>query len=152
MQKELRSRAVKLVRLPLARPLTLSCPLSRGEGAWCPFREHLQWCFAHQNTPPPQDSTVGLCVKWRTCDRQPIQIWENEELSSAGGRRGGVFHGKACLLIHKHDHFTPTREIKRHVRALARHHSEGWKLQGPSPSTCDWVQPCDCLRVNRRIL
>ena len=27
--------------------------------------------------------------------------------------------GEACLLIRKHDHFTPTREIKRHVRALA---------------------------------
>jgi len=37
--------------------------------------------------------------------------------------------GKACLLIRKHDHFTPTREIKRHVRALARNHPEGWKLQ-----------------------
>ena len=41
------------------------------------------------------------------------------------GRQGG----KACSLIRKHDHFTPTREIKRHVRALARNHPEGWKLQ-----------------------
>ena len=30
--------------------------------------------------------------------------------------------GKACLLIRKHDHFTPAREIRRHVRALARNH------------------------------
>jgi hypothetical protein len=34
------------------------------------------------------------------------------------------------LLIRINDHFTPTREIKRHVRALARHLPEGWKLQG----------------------
>ena len=40
--------------------------------------------------------------------------------------------GKACLLIRKHGHFTPTREIRRHVRALARNHPEGWKLQGHS--------------------
>ena len=32
--------------------------------------------------------------------------------------------GKAGLLIRKHDHFTPTREIKRHV---AHNHPEGWK-------------------------
>ena len=42
----------------------------------------------------------------------------------------------ACLLIRKHDHFTPTREIKRHVRALARNHPEGWNLQRHvSPTT-----------------
>ena len=33
--------------------------------------------------------------------------------------------GIACSLIHKHAHFTPTREIKRHVKTLARNHSEG---------------------------
>jgi hypothetical protein len=33
-----------------------------------------------------------------------------------------VAWGKACLLIRKHDHFTPTREIRRHVRALACNH------------------------------
>jgi len=27
--------------------------------------------------------------------------------------------GEACLSIRKHDNFTPTREIRRHVRALA---------------------------------
>ena len=37
--------------------------------------------------------------------------------------------GKACLLIRKHDHFTPMKEIKRHVSALARNHPEGWNLQ-----------------------
>jgi len=30
--------------------------------------------------------------------------------------------GKACLSIGEHNHFTPTRGIKRHVRALARNH------------------------------
>ena len=37
---------------------------------------------------------------------------------------------KACLFIRKQDQFTLTREIKRHVRALARNHPEGWK-EGP---------------------
>ena len=36
-----------------------------------------------------------------------------------------LWGGKACIFIRKHDHFTPTRKIKRHVRALARHHPEG---------------------------
>ena len=40
--------------------------------------------------------------------------------------------GEACLLIRKQDHFTPTREIRRHVRALARNHPEGWKFRGPA--------------------
>jgi hypothetical protein len=50
---------------------------------------------------------------------------------------GGRFHssapterGKACLSIRKYDHFSPTREIRRHVGALARNHHDGWKLQG----------------------
>jgi len=48
--------------------------------------------------------------------------------------------GEACLLIRKHDHFTPTREIKRHVRAIARNHPEGWKLQGHvSPTTTNYL-------------
>ena len=54
--------------------------------------------------------------------------------NSQPGRGGGfsrqVLRGKACLLIRKHDHFTPLREIKRHLRALARNHPEGCKLQG----------------------
>ena len=37
--------------------------------------------------------------------------------------------GIAYSLIREHDHFTPTRDIKRHVRALARNHPEGWKLR-----------------------
>ena len=37
--------------------------------------------------------------------------------------------GKACLLLCKYDHFSPTREIRRHVRALARNYPEGWNLQ-----------------------
>jgi len=42
--------------------------------------------------------------------------------------RGCEDGGKTCLLIRKHDHFTLTREIKRHVRALARNYPEGWKF------------------------
>ena len=37
--------------------------------------------------------------------------------------------GKAGFIIRKHYYFTPTREIRPHVRALARNHPEGWKLQ-----------------------
>ena len=37
--------------------------------------------------------------------------------------RPGHTVGKACLLIRKHDHFTPAREMRRDVRALtARNH------------------------------
>ena len=36
-----------------------------------------------------------------------------------------IMGGKAGLLIRKHDHFTPTREIRRHVRALARNRPGG---------------------------
>ena len=47
--------------------------------------------------------------------------------------------GKACLLIRKHDHFTPPREIKGHVRALARNHPEEWNLQRHvSPTTTNY--------------
>ena len=50
------------------------------------------------------------------------------------------YGGKACLFIHKHEHFTPTREIKRHVRALARNHPAGWKLQGHvSPASTNYL-------------
>ena len=51
--------------------------------------------------------------------------WEQARAATARGSKGGG----ACLLIRKHDHFTPTREIRRHVRALARDHPKGWKLQ-----------------------
>jgi len=44
-------------------------------------------------------------------------------LFAAGG--SASCGGKAGSLIRKHDHFTPTREIRRHVRALARNHPGG---------------------------
>ena len=43
--------------------------------------------------------------------------------------RTGYRGGKASLLIRKHDRFTPTGEIRRHVTALACDHAEDWKLQ-----------------------
>jgi len=47
--------------------------------------------------------------------------------------------GNTCLLIRKHDNFTPTREIKRHVMALARNPPEGWNLQEDvSPTTTNY--------------
>jgi len=61
--------------------------------------------------------------------RQPVQ-----------GQKGKVRGGEACLLIRKLDHSTPTREIKRHVRALARNHPEGWRLQGNvSPTMTNYL-------------
>ena len=53
--------------------------------------------------------------------------------------------GKACLLIRKHDHFTPTRTIKRHVRALARNHPEGWTLQGQADTGRSFLGPLGFL-------
>jgi len=62
-----------------------------------------------------------------------IHVRNSRRIGWAGG-------GKAGLLIRKHDHFTPTRENKRHVRALARNHPEGWKLQGHvSPATKNYL-------------
>ena len=55
---------------------------------------------------------------------------EGRDQLHAGIRLSALKGGKARVLIRKHDHFTPTMEIKRHVRALARNHPEGWKLQG----------------------
>jgi len=40
----------------------------------------------------------------------------------------GLLHleGKACLLIRRHDHFTPARPMRRDVKALtARNHPAG---------------------------
>ena len=48
---------------------------------------------------------------------------------------------KAGLSIRKHDHFTLTREIKRHVRALASNHPEGF-CGHPCQHTCQ-VAPTD---------
>ena len=39
--------------------------------------------------------------------------------------------GEACLLIRKHDHYTPARKMRRDVRALtARNHPEGLSSYG----------------------
>ena len=59
-----------------------------------------------------------------------------EPLCRRGAGPGLRKGGKLYLLISKHDHFTPAREIKRHERALARNHPAGWKMQGQiSPTT-----------------
>ena len=45
---------------------------------------------------------------------------ESKEEEDAKGVRQvlGTRGGKACLLIRKHDHFTPAREIRRDIKAL----------------------------------
>ena len=49
--------------------------------------------------------------------------------------------GEASLTILTHDYFTPTREIRRYVGALARNHPEGWKLRGHvSPTTTNYLE------------
>ena len=60
--------------------------------------------------------------------------------------RTPVQGGEAGLLIRKHDHFTPTREIRRHVWALARNHPDGCKLQGhvSTAATCAGVINLNC--------
>ena len=48
----------------------------------------------------------------------------------------------ACSSISKQDYFTTTRVVKRHVRALAREHPEGWKMQGHgSPTSTNYLGP-----------
>ena len=57
--------------------------------------------------------------------------------------------GGACLLISKHDHFTPTREIKRQ----ARNHPEGWKWQGHvSPTTTNYLREAPMVLIERESL
>ena len=60
--------------------------------------------------------------------------------------------GETCLSIRGQDHFTPMREIKRHVRALARNHPEGWKLQGHvSPTTTNYLTHRGTSLMRKRI-
>ena len=47
---------------------------------------------------------------------------ERESESERAWDRERKREGGACLFIRIKDHFTPTREITRHVRALARNH------------------------------
>ena len=84
-------------------------------------------------------------IKWIRVSRWSIQIslpGSNQARrlrDFSGGRgeyaflQGQIDKGrKACFLISKDDHFTPTRETKRHVKERAHNHSEGWKLGGGS--------------------
>ena len=63
----------------------------------------------------------------RTCNESK----EEEEGGRTSKTRSYLARGKDLhrektgLLIHKHDHFTPTREIERHIRALARNPKDG---------------------------
>jgi len=49
-------------------------------------------------------------------------IWPTLGCSLSAAPATAHTRGGCCLLIRKHDQITPTREIKRHVGALAREH------------------------------
>ena len=70
------------------------------------------------------------------------------------GRAGeeGVNRGKTCLLIRKHDHFTPTREIKRHVCHIRAIHAipDHWyaQLENRVPDGGIYGANCGaCIRI-----
>jgi len=72
--------------------------------------------------PPPRSTRRRGGAAPRTCE--PLLVRYVPRAASTPWR-------PSCTpASSEHDHFTPTREIKRHVRALARNHPEGWKLQG----------------------
>jgi len=60
--------------------------------------------------------------------------------SCAACHRGG----KACLSIRKHDHFTPTREIRRHARALAHNHHRSSRFRTVRTSAPSIVRSILC--------
>ena len=89
-------------------------------GITCTGVAHLQ-----ENAHP----TEGLCLRsWGSPGGWAFSYGRGTPVCSP---RRPVQHegGEAGLLIRKHDHFTPTRKIRRHVKALARNHPEEWKVQ-----------------------
>ena len=97
---------------------------------------HLQAAYVHRFSP------LGPLVRFRTqwfkgppeiiCTRlnPHPRSGSLQRFSGSGSSDPLIKGGKAGLLIRKHDHYTPTRGIERHVRAITHNHPEGWKLQG----------------------
>ena len=67
---------------------------------------------------------VPRTARWLTRVSRPQNLWcdVTKAVLFAPPKWNALQGGKACLLIRKNDHLTPTREIRQRVRALARHH------------------------------
>ena len=70
---------------------------------------------------------MGVFLWARYLDAEPLPVLAAlgvpcSELVAVADQNVPAKAGKACLSTREHDHFTPTREIKRHVRAIARNH------------------------------
>jgi hypothetical protein len=70
---------------------------------------------------PPDNPTKGLWWTWRMRIAVTIVFCVDSRVPAAWG-------GGAGRLVRKHDHNTPARAIKRHVRALACNHPKGWSI------------------------
>ena len=82
-------------------------------------------------------------ARWLTRVSRPQNLWcdVTKAVLFAPPKWNTLQGGKACLLIRKNDHFTPTREIRQRVRALARHHPNGWKFQRHVSPACTGGKP-----------
>ena len=94
------------------------------------------------DTPDPQPSTPHAHSKPYNIQLNPtprlllfrnadvhLPIYNHKPTTNPEPWYTCTHEGKTDLSIRRHDHFSPTREIKRHVSTPARHHPEGWKLQ-----------------------
>ena len=65
--------------------------------------------------------TLSYTIHNKVCDI----LWRSY-FSTKASKRGG----EAGLLIHKHDHFSPARKMRRDVKALAARPHPEWRFQG----------------------
>ena len=68
------------------------------------------WAFYYERGIPVE-ARGGFVDIGLQCHLRPLCVCTRER-------------GQACLSICTHDHFTPTREIERHIRALAHNQPE----------------------------
>ena len=109
--------------------------------------------------------------EWHVCPPARIDAWPAASRQQGGAgqsaccgcdaSRGSaarstirtLLGGEACLLIRKHDHVTPTREIKRHVRELARrpaevpHRPPSHAAHNVAPPTIHPMKSCATPRI-----
>ena len=67
-----------------------------------------RWAMLGELKPKGPKGGLGLGV-------EEMRTWPGGGCRLREPGRVPTAQGKACLSIRKHDHFTPTREIKRHV-------------------------------------
>jgi hypothetical protein len=117
---------LSVVRLTVSNVVLNSSSQKGSQLCWNMLR--IQRYFAHKKQPPPQDPTVAqrLCPGTYGDPGAVAVSYERGTPVLSSVRLGGksldrkdLEGGKTCSLIRKHDHLTPTREIMRHVRALA---------------------------------